>query len=423
MKKMSITFVIASVITLLVKTIDVSAAVIPSNATSGDYSSSDVVALLLYIFLALFFSFLCSIAEAVLLNITPSYIADLQDKNPFLADRVKNIRSEKVDESLAAILTMNTIAHTVGAIGSGAKATIVFGSVWFGVFSAIMTLLILFLSEIIPKTVGVVYWRKLVPPVIKYIEILSFVLFPFVLVSETITRAIAKDQSIHGFNRDEFVALAGVGEEAGVINNQESTIIQNLFRLGSLTVEDILTPRPVIMGFDQKKTVSEVLNYPGSLSFSRIIVHEGNLDKITGFILKDELLLLKAQNKGNTPIEKLKRDIIAVSLSYPVSKLLEKLLKVNQHIALIVDEFGTKGIVTVEDILETLLGIEIVDESDSVDDMRVLARNQWESRMETLGMDPHFPLEDESELGAKNEESEISEISTENDDSENNLDS
>lgn len=378
----------AIVFTLLIWTIpQTSAASLPSGSTSGDYTTIDVIALILYMVLALFFSFMCSIAEAVLLNISPSYIAELQERDSDAAAKLKKIRQENVDESLAAILTMNTIAHTIGAIGSGAKATIIFGSVWFGLFSAIMTLLILFLSEIIPKTIGVVFWRKLVSPVIRYIQILTFVLYPFLWISEGLTKLIAKDKSVHVFSREEFVALAGVGKETGAINIQESTILQNLFRLGSLTVQDIFTPRTVIVGFNQNLTISEVLNHPDSQSFSRIIIHEGDLDKVTGFVLKDELLLFKAQGNGDMRIDKLKRDIIIVPLKTTLSKLLEKLLNEKQHIALVIDEFGTKGVVTIEDILETLLGMEIVDESDRVEDMRILAKERWENRMEALGID------------------------------------
>jgi CBS domain containing-hemolysin-like protein len=378
----------------------------PSTEAGGDYTAANVIALVLYMLLALMFSFLCSVAEAVFLNITPSFIADLQEKNPTFAEKVKTMRQEKVDQSLAAILTMNTIAHTVGSIGSGAEATIVFGSVWFGVFSAVMTLLILFLSEIIPKTVGVVFWRKLVGAVIRYIEILSFFLYPFIWISETITHAIAKDKDVHLFSRDEFVAMAGVGEEAGEINYQESTIIRNLFRLGSIKVKDIYTPRTVILGFDENMTVNQVLERQSKIQFSRLIIYEHDLDNITGFVLTDEVLLLKAQDKGGVVLKELKHEIVAVPINITLSKLLDLFLQERKQIALVVDEFGTKGLVTVEDVLETLLGIEIMDETDRTEDMRKLAKQLWKKRMEALGMangiedagdevELHFEIEDD----------------------------
>ncbi|MCY3410195.1 MAG: DUF21 domain-containing protein [Candidatus Heimdallarchaeota archaeon] len=361
-----------------------------TEATTADY-----VALFLYIFLAIFFSFTCSIAEAVLLNINPSFMADLKDKNPGFAKRVTKIRVNDIEQSLAAILTMNTIAHTIGSIGSGAKATIVFGIEWFGVFSVIMTLMILIFSEIIPKTVGVVYWRGLSRSVIYYIQFLNFILFPVIWVSEKITKMITKGREAHVFNRDEFIAMAGVGVEAGAFKEHESKIIQNLFRMSSLTAEDIFTPRTVIKAYDEKKTIEEVFRSPGKFPFTRMLVFDGNLDNVTGFVLKDELLLHMVQNEGNQLLKDHKRDIEVVQKDTTVTKLFDILVQSNKHIVLVVDEFTTKGIVTLEDVLETLLGMEIVDEDDDVADMQLLARQVWEKRMERLGYQIHQENEDE----------------------------
>ena len=182
------------------------------------------------------------------MSITPSYIAGLRDKKPKLAALLKRLKQENVDQSLAAILTLNTIAHTVGAIGSGAKATVVFGSAWFGLFSALMTLMILFLSEIIPKTIGAVYWRNLAGLTAQFVRGLIWSLYPLIWVSEALTRLIARRKSAHAFSREEFIAMAGIGERAGKIDPRESRIIRNLFRLDSLTAGDIMTPRTVISG-------------------------------------------------------------------------------------------------------------------------------------------------------------------------------
>ena len=358
-----------------------------TGQTAGEYTRADVVILLSYVLLALVFSFICSIAEAVLLSITPSYIAGLRDKKPKLATMLKRLKQENVDRSLAAILTLNTIAHTVGAIGSGAKATTVFGSAWFGLFSALMTLMILFLSEIIPKTIGAVYWRNLTWAAAFFIRGLIVVLYPLIVISEGLTRLINRRKDVHVFSRDEFIAMAGIGEKAGQIEEQESRIIRNLFRLGSLKALDIMTPRTVILGLKQDMTVAEALDAHPHSPFSRLPLYRGDLDDITGFILKSDMLLYKALNRGDIKLEKLKRDLVAVHGEMTLSDLLEFLLEERQHIALVVSEYGgTKGLVTLEDVVETLLGMEIVDEMDSVEDMQALARRQWKKRAKILGL-------------------------------------
>ena len=352
------------------------------------HTHTNVILLISYILLALVFSFLCSIAEAVLLSITPSFIAGLHDKKPKLAALLKRLKQDNIDQSLAAILTLNTIAHTVGAIGSGAKATVVFGSAWFGLFSAVMTLMILFLSEIIPKTIGAVYWRKLAGLTAQFVRGLIWALYPLIWVSEVLTRFVARGRSPHVFSRDEFIAMAGIGESTGKIDPRESRIIRNLFRFDSLTAEDIMTPRTVIAGFSQDMSVSEALNTGQPIPFSRLPLYEGDLDHITGFILKDELLNAKAQDRGHIKLETLKREIKTVPGNMSLSSLFGFLLDKRQHIALVVDEYGgTEGLVTTEDVVETLLGMEIVDEMDKVQDMQAMARQQWAKRAKALGLD------------------------------------
>jgi CBS domain containing-hemolysin-like protein len=365
------------------------AAGLPSGAESaGTTSQADVILLIAYVLLALVFSFLCSIAEAVLLSITPAYIAGLQDKNPGLAKLLKRLKQDRVDQSLAAILTLNTIAHTVGAIGSGAKATAVFGNAWFGLFSALMTLMILFLSEIIPKTIGAVYWRFLTGPTARFVRILIWVLYPLIWLSEWLTRLVSGNKKAHVFCRDEFVAMAGIGERAGQIDPRESRIITNLFRLGTLKAEDIMTPRTVITALPLKLTVDAAVAVNPPVSFSRLPLYENDLDHISGFILKDDLLLAKALDRGQLTLASLQRDIKTVPGTLPLSKLLAQLLEQRQHIALVVDAYGgTKGLVTLEDVVETLLGTEIVDEMDGEADMQALARRKWKKRVEALGLD------------------------------------
>ncbi len=358
-----------------------------SQTPPVDYVSTraDVVLLIVFVLLALICSFLCSVAEAVILSITPSYIAGLKEKHPQRAALLKRLKQDNVDQSLAAILTLNTIAHTVGAIGAGAKATLVFGSAWFGLFSAVMTLLILFLSEIIPKTLGALYWRKLAGPTSLFVRGLILALYPLIWISERLTKLIAGRRNLPVFSRDEFIALAGIGEQAGKIDQHESGIIRNLFRLRSLKAKDIMTPRTVIVGLPEDLTVTEAL--AGETQFSRLPLYETDIDDANGFVLKDDVLLSKAQNRGAAKLKTLKRDIMVVPREMPISALLETFLDKRQHIALVVDEYGgTNGLVTFEDVVETLLGEEIIDEMDKEEDMQALARRRWEKRAQALGL-------------------------------------
>jgi CBS domain containing-hemolysin-like protein len=361
---------------------------LPTDSVEVGFDRSDVILLITYILLALVFSFLCSVAEAVLLSITPSYIANLQQHKPKRAMLLKKLKQENIDRSLAAILTLNTIAHTVGAIGSGAKATVVFGSAWFGVFSAVMTLMILFLSEIIPKTLGAVYWRSLSGVTAGFINLLIIALYPLIFVSELLTRLVARGKSVHSFNREEFVAMAEVGEESGHINERESRIIRNLFRFSSVKAEDVMTPRTVIVAFDANTTIDQALSLPKISPFSRFPIYQTNVDEICGFVIKDDLLLAKAQSRGGEPVSSLQREIMVVPADIPLSQLLEQLLDKRQHIARVTGPYGeTEGLVTLEDVIETLLGMEIVDEADKVEDMQVLARQRWAKRAKALGID------------------------------------
>lgn len=358
---------------------------IPETSTSAT-SSTDAILLVAYVLLALVFSFLCSVAEAVLLSITPSYISGLATKSPKKAALLKKLKQDKIDQSLAAILTLNTIAHTVGAIGSGAKATAVFGSAWFGAFSAVMTLLILFLSEIIPKTLGAVFWRKLTGPTALFIKTLILLLYPLIWVSERLTKLISGGGHSQTFNREEFLAMTGMGVQSGQLKQNESQIIRNLFHLSSLTAQDVMTPRTVVVGFPQGTTVAGFAQAPPQ--FSRLPVYEKSLDNITGFVLKNDILLYKARDKDNITLESIKREIITIPETKPLPDLLEEFLAQRQHIALVLDEFGgTSGLVTLEDVVETLLGKEIIDEADTVADMQALARKQWGKRAKALGIE------------------------------------
>jgi len=350
--------------------------------------STDALLLIIYVVMAIGFSFLCSVAEAVLLSITPSYIEGQKEKQPIHAARLKRLKQDNIDQSLAAILTLNTIAHTAGAIGAGAKATAVFGSAWFGLFSAVMTMAILFLSEIVPKTIGAIYWAKLVVPTMHFVQGLIVMLYPIVWVSEKLTKLISHGKEIQHFSRDEFMAMAELGKEGGQIHDSESRIIGNLFRYGSVKAMDVMTPRIVAFALSEDKTVTEVFELIKSKPFSRLLVYKSGFDDITGFVLRDDILLSKASDRHGETLKSLRRDITAVPEKASLPMLLDSFLNDRQHIALVVDEYGrTKGIVTLEDLVETLLGVEIMDEMDSVENMRALARKMWTARARALGIE------------------------------------
>lgn len=360
----------------------------------------DLLMLIAYILLALVFSFLCSIAEAVLLSITPSYIEGLKERHPKQAARLQKIKTDNVDRSLAAILTLNTIAHTVGAIGAGAKATVVFGNTWFGLFSVVMTLMILFLSEIVPKTIGAVYWSMLVGPTALFVNLLIFLLYPVVWISEKLTQFISQGADVNVFSRDELIAMASLGAESGQIRLKESKIITNLLRLESLKTWDIMTPRTVISALPETMKISDALQSVSNTPFSRIPLYTRNIDDITGFVLKDDVLIHATKNCGpgdvdvknkRSPASKvsllsLKRRILVVPESISLISLFEQCLKDRHHIAVVVNEHGTtEGLVTLEDLIETIIGMEIVDETDNVEDMRTLARKRWMKRAKQMG--------------------------------------
>ena len=349
--------------------------------------------LVLYVALAIGVSFLCSMMEAVLLSVTPSYVAALERKGSAVGERIHEFK-ENVDRPLAAILSLNTIAHTVGAAGVGAQAAIVFGEAYTGIIAAILTLLILVLSEIIPKTLGAVYWRTLTPSVVRMLTATIIAMWPLVKLSQGITHLLSQEEEETAFSREEFTAMAELGEEEGVFEEKESRILRNLFRFNSLRVKDVMTPRTVIFDLPENTTIGEVVEEHDEFRFSRIPVYDDDPDDITGYVLKDEMLLRAAQEEFDVTLEEMARNILVVHETLPLPDLLERLLDRLEHIALVVDEYGgVAGVVTMEDVVETLLGLEIVDEADSVEDMQALARKQWFKRARELGMVSEEALE------------------------------
>jgi CBS domain containing-hemolysin-like protein len=343
--------------------------------------------LFIYIFIALGFSFLCSIAEAVLLSVTAPYIALLESHNKRSATELRRLKDD-INKPLAAILTLNTIAHTIGAAGAGAEATKIFGSAYLGIASAILTLLILVFSEIIPKTLGAHYWRQLAPSTAYALKLLVWVLYPFVKLTELLTRGLTEGPTLRGVNRKELIALAELSVEEGALALQESLIMQNLLRLGETPAKVAMTPRTVVFSVSEIMTVGDYFARYDTKPFSRIPLYQGDVENITGFVLRSDLLLAKARGQTARIMADFAREIPQMLERSDLSHAFDRFLKERVHIMMVMDEYGGfSGILTLEDVIETLLGQEIVDEFDSSDDMQVLARKLWQRRARNLGAD------------------------------------
>ncbi|UCB53923.1 MAG: HlyC/CorC family transporter [Thiotrichales bacterium] len=343
--------------------------------------------LIVYVAIALVFSFLCSIAEAVLLSVTTAHITVLEQEGKSAGKLLRELKSD-INKPLAAILTLNTIAHTVGAVGAGAQAAIVFGSAWVGLASAILTLMILVLSEIIPKTLGATYWRTLAGITAHSLKFLVWILYPFVLLSEVLTRGLSRGRELEGFSREEFAAMADLGEQEGQLEERESRILKNMFLLHETRVTDAMTPRPVVFSLPESLTVSDYFDSHYDSRFSRIPVYSGDREQLTGFVLKDDLLLAQARGNTDNPLKTYRRELAALLDTTSLSDAFEEILHQRAHIMMIVDEYGgMEGIITMEDIIETLLGLEIMDESDKTADMQQHARRMWRKRAQEMGLE------------------------------------
>jgi CBS domain containing-hemolysin-like protein len=339
---------------------------------------------------SIFFSFLCSILEAVLLSITPTFIKIKQNEGKAYAKTLEELKKD-VDKPLIAILTVNTIAHTVGAILVGVQSETAFGSGnnMVGIVSAIMTFLILVVSEIIPKTIGATYWKQLANFTSKALTLLIFPLkwTGLLWLMQITTKLIGKNTHGSILSREDFSAMTELALEKGVFAESESKIIQNLINFSSVYAKDIMTPRTVMKMIDENQTLGEYFSFNKDSQFSRIPIFSKSTDNIIGYFLRDDLLKSLAEDKHSLKISDLKREIIVFQKNIPIPAIFEKFMETKEHIALIVDEFGSPiGLVTMEDVIETLLGIEIIDEHDKHEDMQQLARNKWKERAKKYGL-------------------------------------
>lgn len=347
--------------------------------------------LIIFFLVAILFSFLCSMLEAVLLSITPSYARIQMQQGSAIGRRLQEFK-ENIDRPLAAILTLNTIAHTVGAIGVGTQANVIWGElhpmVTTAVVPVIMTLGILILSEIIPKTLGANYWKELTPFTVASLNILMLLLAPLIWLTQLLTKTLKKDKDKSVLSRSDFLVMTEIGEQEGIFQASESTIIKNLLRFHTIDTKSIMTPRTVVKAATEEMTLQAFHEANSGLQFSRIpTYHEDSMDRVTGYFLKDALLASLLDGQGEDPLSSLRRDIMVVNEKFPITDLYNRMLDKREHIALVVDDFGgMAGIVTMEDVIETLLGLEIIDELDNAEDMQALAREKWKKRASALGL-------------------------------------
>ncbi|MCR8922164.1 hemolysin family protein [Dasania sp. GY-MA-18] len=344
--------------------------------------------LITYILVAIIFSFACSIFEAVLLSVNRAHIALMKTQGHKAAGSLLKELKDDISKPLSAILSLNTIAHTIGAMGAGAQATVVFGSAYVGVASVILTLLILIFSEIIPKTLGATYWRQLAPVTAYSLKYLIILLYPLVQLSAKITANIPNEPSLNGFSRKEFAAMAEISSQDGQLAKQESKFLKNLMKLRSTLVKHAMTPRTVIFSLPQQMTVEEFFHKHDKEPFTRIPVYADSREDITGYVFRSDLFLAQARGNGDSLLANYRRDLPALLPTMSLSHALNEMLESRVHLLMVVSEYGgVEGIISLEDVLETMLGLEIIDEKDRAIDMQKEALRQWRRREQQKNID------------------------------------
>ena len=336
--------------------------------------------LVIYLCLAIGVSFICSILEAVLLSITPSYVESKIAQDPKSGRILKKVKKDNLDQSISAILILNTFAHTMGAAGVGSQAIQLFGAKWESLIAVLLTLAILYLSEIIPKTLGASYWRILAVPAVKLISLLVKLVYPLVWLSSFVNNLFKKKDK-GGVSREEILAFAALGYKGGVLGKQENQLVENILALKATTTKQILTPRSVVHAFDSTTEVTQALDHDLTEQFTRIPVYSDTIDNIIGVVNNRTLLEIERGGEGNQEIGSFAQPLHRVPEDLPVLHLIDQFVDRKEHMFVVEDEYRqTAGIVTLEDGIETLLGREIVDETDVTEDMQKLARLSFRDR-------------------------------------------
>ncbi|MCD4668312.1 MAG: CNNM domain-containing protein [Sulfurimonas sp.] len=337
--------------------------------------------LILYFTLAVGISFICSVLEAVLLSVNMSYISLLEKDNP-IAGKLLRIQKVEISKSIASILILNTIAHTLGAAAVGAQAAKLFGNDAVVIISMIMTFAILFLSEIIPKTIGALYSKQLAPASAYTIRLLIWITYPIILTTLAVTDRISRGkEDVNSLTKEELLESMLISEDEGVIDEKESDVIENILNLDNIKVSEVLTPRSVVFALDESMSIQEVIDtQPAIFKFSRIPIYKNSIEEVTGIVLTKKIFQQALQD-GSVSVGSIKKDIFSINENIPVSKALDLFIAKKEHMFLVMDNYDqTDGIITLEDCVETILGVEIVDESDTTIDMRELAKNKMKAK-------------------------------------------
>lgn len=334
--------------------------------------------LIIYLLIAILISFLCSVLEAVLLSSTNSYVESLsKDHSESVVNKLKDLKSN-IDKPISSILTVNTFAHTMGAAGVGAQAQILFGEEWQALVAFIVTLLILYFSEIIPKTIGALHWKKLLVPSAYIVSFMITVTAPFTWISSFLTNYISRNKKHQSnFSRDEIMAVVAMGEREGTILSKESDLIENLLKLKNIKAKDIMTPRSVVFAMSASTTIEEAIEDDRMYIHSRIPIFRETLDDVVGIVFNQRILEESVEDNDAITLESISHSVHMVSENVPVPHLIDLFIKRKTHLFIVFDNYGqTVGVVTLEDAIETLLGVEIVDEMDEIEDMQLFAKDR-----------------------------------------------
>ena len=340
----------------------------------------DILVLLFIIVLTI--SFLCSILESILLSTNMAYISVLEKKDPTSGKLLKTIKTD-IDKSIASILILNTFANTLGATAIGIQAQSVFqtNSNYVLAVTIILTFMILFFAEIIPKTIGAVYWKQLAPTAAKVISFFIFITYPLIVITQFVTKKISKgNESSDTISREELIHSTLLSEEEGIIGDLESDIIENTLTLHDVKVKNILTPRSVMYAIEKNTIIRDILEDKRTYKFSRVPVYDETIDNIVGVVLTKKLFK-HAIRDTSISIEEIMHPVFTLNENIPVAKAMNTFISKKEHMFIVLDNYDqTEGLVTLEDCIETLLGLEIMDESDTTEDMRELALNKMKAK-------------------------------------------
>ena len=337
--------------------------------------------LILFFLLSVGVSFLCSVLESVLLSVNMSYVAVLEKERPKIGGLLR-LHKENINKSIASILILNTIANTLGAAAVGAQASLVFGSDAVVYVSIVLTFAILFLSEIIPKTIGAIYWKSLAPLSAQIIRVFIWITYPIILTTLFVTNKISRGkEDSNSLTKDELLESMLLSEDEGVIDEKESDVIENVLKLDKIKVMDVLTPRSVVFALDEAMTIKEIIETQEDIfKFSRIPVYKDSIEDVVGLVMTKRIFKQALVNDSVT-VGSIKKRIFSLNENVPVGKALDLFISKKDHMFLVKDKYDqTEGIITLEDCIETVLGVEIVDESDSTVDMRELAKQRMKER-------------------------------------------